>query len=324
MFPIKKAVTGSIDVAGQQFLSLRNALAQSNNEVSIQVFARSGPQEVVKWAHALGVHSRLEPDMSLALGSYEVTPLEMANAFATFASGGIAAEPVMVTRIEQQGTATPLPATTTTQPMTPEEAYMTTSLLRGVIEYGTGAAARRLGRELAGKTGTTNESKDTWFIGYSTDIVTAVWVGYDDARPLGKQESGAKTALPAWIAFMEAAHKNRPKTVFARPSGTLVLNVDPNTGLLPRPGQAETKSEEFLPGTEPNVVAPEVPSTLPAASDAPFDPSLPADSAFPADPAAPIEAVPPVPQQPAGTVGPGEVSAPGVIKGKPGPVAPAP
>lgn len=287
MFPIKKPVTGSIEVAGQHFLSLRNALAQSNNEVSIQVFARSGPQEVVKWAHALGVNSRLEPDMSLALGSYEVTPLEMANAFATFASGGSVTEPVMVTQVEQKGSAMPEPTAPTTQPMTPEEAYMTTSLLRGVIDYGTGAAARRLGRELAGKTGTTNESKDTWFIGYSTDIVTAVWVGYDDARPLGKQESGAKTALPAWIAFMEAAHRNRPKTAFARPSGTLVVNVDPTTGLLPRPGQAETRSEEFLPGTEPNVIAPEVPSTLPAPSDAPLDPSLPADSAFPVDSAGP-------------------------------------
>jgi penicillin-binding protein 1A len=266
LFPIHKPVTGSVERDGQNFLSVRNALAQSNNEVSTQLLRRSGPQGIVDWAHSLGVHTRLEPDDSLALGSYEVKPIELANAFATFASGGLETEPRLITEIETGAATQALPESPTIRVMTADEAYLTTSLLRGVIEYGTGQAAKKLGREIAGKTGTTNESKDAWFVGYSPDIVAVVWVGYDDPLPMGKLESGSKTALPAWIAFMDAAHKNLPKTTFARPPGILGIDVDPATGLLPRPGQEGTRSEEFLQGTEPNEVAPEPAPSVTASS----------------------------------------------------------
>jgi penicillin-binding protein 1A len=143
--------------------------------------------------------------------------------------------------------------------MEPGEAYLTASLMRSVVQSGTGRAALALGREVAGKTGTTNDAKDAWFAGFSTDIVSVVWVGYDDAKPLGKRESGATTALPAWLQFMKAAHEGKPKTAFQRPSGVVQLEVDARTGLLPRPAGGERRREEFLLGTEPSAIAPSEP-----------------------------------------------------------------
>jgi penicillin-binding protein 1A len=112
-----------------------------------------------------------------------------------------------------------------------------------------------LGRPIAGKTGTSNQAKDTWFIGYSTDIVCATWVGYDDARPLGAREQGATAALPAWIAFMKAAHEKRPATEFPRPAGIVSARIDPKTGLLAYEGEEDAMDEVFLQGTEPQAIS---------------------------------------------------------------------
>src|SRR5262245_55879370 len=139
--------------------------------------------------------------------------------------------------------------------MTPEEAYLTTSLLRSVVENGTGQRAKALGRPVAGKTGTTNEAKDAWFVGYSTELVTGVWVGYDDPIPLGWGEAGSATALPAWLAFMKAAHEGHPSTDFPRPGSIVVVAVDPATGLLAYEGQSDSVDEEFLEGTAPSEVS---------------------------------------------------------------------
>lgn len=239
-------------------LSVRDALAHSNNEVAVEIFKHAGPEQVVQWARALGIESPLKPDLSLALGSYELTLLELANAYVPFANGGTSGEPVFVRKILAAGGAPlTLPALPPTRPvLTEAEAYLTTSLMRSVVEVGTGRAARSLGREVAGKTGTTNDAKDAWFAGYSTDVVAAVWVGYDDARPLGRGESGAKSALPIWIDFMRKVHEGKPKTQFSRPAGVLVVEVDPETGLLPRPDQQSRVTEEFLTGTEPTELAP--------------------------------------------------------------------
>jgi penicillin-binding protein 1A len=112
---------------------------------------------------------------------------------------------------------------------------------------------------VAGKTGTSNESKDTWFIGYSTDLVAAVWVGFDDALPLGKgnQEEGARTALPAFVEFMKAATADKPRTEFPRPPGIVTATIDPTTGYLPSLTSTRTVEEEFLEGTQPETSAPE-------------------------------------------------------------------
>jgi penicillin-binding protein 1A len=131
------------------------------------------------------------------------------------------------------------------------EAYMTTSLLMSVVDHGTAAAGRNVGRPVAGKTGTSNQSKDAWFVGYSTDIVCATWTGYDDGRSLGAREQGATAALPAWINFMKAAEDKRPATEFPRPSGIVSVRIDPKNGLRAYETEDDAMDELFLSGTEP-------------------------------------------------------------------------
>jgi penicillin-binding protein 1A len=133
----------------------------------------------------------------------------------------------------------------------PAEAYVTTSLLQSVIDHGTGAKAKSLARPIAGKTGTSNDSKDTWFAGYSTEIASVVWVGYDDNKPLGSGETGASTALPAWIALMKAAHENKPRAEFPRPPGVVTVAIDPKTGKRAASEAEGALDEVFLEGTEP-------------------------------------------------------------------------
>jgi penicillin-binding protein 1A len=242
-------------------ISVRHALAMSNNEAAVQLLQIDGPAQVVDFARELGIESKLGADLSLALGSYEVTPLEMANAFATFASGGTYMEPRLVASIQSPHVTEAVlqPREPARKVLEPDEAYLITSLLESVVTTGTGQKAREIGYPVAGKTGTTNDNKDAWFVGYSTDLAVAVWIGFDDALPLGdgSAESGTRTALPAFVDFMTKAHEGRPRTEFPKPSGIVVAHVDPETGLLPRPGQTNTLSEEFLDGTVPVQVAPE-------------------------------------------------------------------
>lgn len=238
-------------------ISVRLALAKSDNAAAQTLFRDVGPANVVQWAQTLGISSHLEPDISLALGAYEVTPIEIANAYTTFASGGEYAEPILVTRITgPDGKEIPLPP----QPparrvMQPDEAYLTTSLLQSVVAEGTGRRASSIGFPVAGKTGTTNQAKDAWFVGYSTDVTTAVWVGYDDANPLGWGEEGAVSALPEWIAFMKAAHAGHPPTEFPRPGSIVTAHIDPGSGLLAWPGEDGGTDEQFLEGTAPSTAA---------------------------------------------------------------------
>jgi len=246
-------------------LSLRQGVARSDNRVAREVFRLAGGENVVAFARALGITSRLEPDESLALGSYEVTPLELASAYVPFAAGGRFAGPKFVSAVTGQSGAVDLgPIPPPRQVMKPEVAYLLTSLLESVVQEGTGKRALSLGRPVAGKTGTTNKSKDAWFVGYSVDLVVAVWVGYDDAVPLGGAESGATAALPIWLEFMKAAHEGKPKLAFPRPPGLTEAKVDPKTGLLARYEQEDAITEIFLAGTAPTETAPE-PELDPAA-----------------------------------------------------------
>lgn len=240
-------------------INVRHALAVSNNEAAVQLLRVDGPDNVVGFARELGIESKLGPDLSLALGSYEVTPLEMANAFATFASGGFYEEPRLVASVRApHGQLLPEPERAPRRKvLEPDEAYLVTSLLESVVTSGTGQKALTIGYPVAGKTGTTNDVKDAWFVGYSTELAVAVWVGFDDALPLGDVESGTRTALPAFVDFMTEAHAGRPRTDFPRPPGVVTARVDPHTGLLPRAGQTDAVAEEFLDGTVPVQVAPE-------------------------------------------------------------------
>jgi penicillin-binding protein 1A len=238
---------------GHDLLRLREALAHSVNVVSVRVLSDVGPPGVVAWAQALGIESPMKPDLSLALGSYEVRPLELAGAYATFAAGGTYEEPRLVTRIVgPDGKDVPLPEPTPPRRvLDPAEAYVMTSMLTSVIDHGTAARAKALGRPLAGKTGTSNGPKDTWFAGYSTDVTAVVWIGYDDGRVLGGAEQGAVTALPAWMDLMKAATDGKPRVDFSRPPGVVTVAIDTHTGELPYPDDPEVMDEVFLAGTEP-------------------------------------------------------------------------
>ena len=240
-------------------LRLREVLANSVNVGAVRVLEQVGPANVVEWGHALGIQSVLKPDLSLALGSYEVEPIELCGAYATFAAGGVYEEPRLVAKITgPDGRELALkPQAPPRRVLDDAEAYVTTNMLSSVIDHGTGARAKELRRPLAGKTGTSNQSKDTWFAGYSTELTAVVWVGYDDGKPLGGGESGAQTALPAWISFMKVAHEGKPPSEFPRPAGVVTVRIDKQTGKLPAEGNdANTMDEVFLAGTEPTESGP--------------------------------------------------------------------
>lgn len=243
----------TLDSASIRRVPMRMALAKSDNAAAEMLLESVGGPNVVEWARALGVESNLQPTPSLALGAYEVTPLEITNAYASFASGGVYESARLVSKItSSDGKEVPLaPTPPRRRVMSVEEAYLITSLMRSVVDHGTARRATSLKRPVAGKTGTTNRAKDAWFAGFSTELVAATWVGYDDALPLGWGESGGVSALPIWISFMKAAHEGRPVTDFPRPSGIVTVSIDPATGLLAYPGQSDAVEEEFLDGTAP-------------------------------------------------------------------------
>jgi penicillin-binding protein 1A len=236
---------------------MRDALAESVNVAAVWSLEKVGASNVVAWTHALGVESKLGADLSLALGAYEVTPREMAGAYATLAAGGVYEQPILVKKITgPNGAEVKLPdPAPPRRVMEDAEAYVITSLLTSVVQDGTGKRARVLGRPIAGKTGTSNQAKDAWFVGYSTDVACAVWTGFDDPTPMGAGEAGASAALPAFVDFMREAHKKRPAADFPVPPGVSRVSIDPETGLRAYAGQANAIDEVFLTGTEPTETA---------------------------------------------------------------------
>ncbi len=236
---------------------LRQALARSINMVAIRVVEDIGVHDVAEFARQNGITTKLEEDMALALGASGVRPIELANAYATFAAGGRWAPTRIVSRIvAPDGTRVPLERDEPARDvMSPSEAYVMTSMLRSVVTEGTGAPAQRLGRPVVGKTGTSNEARDAWFVGYSPTVVAGVWVGFDDQRSLGRRETGTRTALPIWIDVMKAADLTPEDTDFAMPSGVTLARIDPASGLLAYEGQEDAFDEVFLTGTAPVEVA---------------------------------------------------------------------
>ena len=236
---------------------LREALAQSINLVAIRVVAELTPRAVVDFAKRLGITSELDPSLALALGASGVRPIELVNAYATFAAGGKYAPPRLIRRIRDAGghEIKLKGQNTSEEVLSAAGAFLTTSLMTSVIQTGTGKGALVLKRPLAGKTGTSNKARDAWFVGYTPEIVAGVWVGYDDLRPLGKNESGANSALPIWIEVMKAALKNRPPVDFPMPSGLVLTKIDPKSGKLAYEGQPDAIDEVFLDGTVPTETA---------------------------------------------------------------------
>jgi penicillin-binding protein 1A len=233
---------------------LRDALAHSINTVAIRVMHEVTPARAAQLAHAMGIEEELPEEMSLALGSGVVTPLQMTNAYATFAAGGKTRPPVFIRAID----GVPEKPAPEAQVLRPEVAYVMTSMMQSVVQEGTATAAKKLKREIAGKTGTSNSGRDAWFVGYTPDLVCGVWVGYDDMRALGKKETGGKAALPIFVDAMRTALKGQPARSFAQPPGVVVARIDRRTGLLAAPDEPESDviSEVFLDGTAPTETAP--------------------------------------------------------------------
>jgi penicillin-binding protein 1A len=236
---------------------LREALAQSINLVAVRVVSELTPKAVVDFAHKLGIKTELDPSLALALGASGVRPIELVNAYATFAAGGKFVPARMMRRIKDpSGKDVPLKAAPPPeQVMTPEGAYLITNMMTSVVQGGTGKAAMALKRPIAGKTGTSNKVRDAWFVGYTPELVCGVWVGYDDLRPLGSHESGANTALPIWMEVMKTALKDRPAVDFPMPSGLTITKIDPKTGKLAYDGQPDAIDEVFIDGTVPTEIA---------------------------------------------------------------------
>ena len=236
---------------------VREALAKSINVSAEWTAITVGPANVADWAAGAGIESKLGPTPSIALGAYEVTPRELANAYTTFAAGGVEEEPVLVLKITApDGSDVPLPPRAPKRvAMTEAEAFITIDLLRSVVDHGTGVAAQALGRPIAGKTGTSNEQKDAWFAGFTTQLACVVWTGFDDPQSLGEGEAGARTSLPAFVDFMRVAHAGKVATEFPVPPGIVRVSIDPKTGLLARADQEDAMSEVFLDGTAPTETA---------------------------------------------------------------------
>ena len=279
---------------------LRQALYKSQNLVSIRILKQVGPSRAVNYIEPFGFpRSKLNADLSLALGASAVTPMELATGYCVLANGGYAVDPYLISRIEDSNgnilfTATPrtvcrecekpqsgtaeeqLSASELEQQLqqqlnpeaeninaataeTQEEAlplaprvmderthFLMISMLKDVVRLGTGKRALALNRDdLAGKTGTTNDQKDAWFSGFSPDLVTTVWIGFDQPKTLGRWAFGSNTALPIWVDYMGSALNGVPEHPFEQPEGIVSVRIDPETGLLATPGQSNAIFEYF-------------------------------------------------------------------------------
>lgn len=217
-------------------ITLREALEHSVNVATVRLAQQVGLPRVIDVARRLGIQSPLREDLTLALGSSEVTLLELTAAYAALANQGVRMEPIAIRYItDSQGRLVEENIPQGREAVSPEVAATLTAMLRGVVERGTAVAARTLGRPVAGKTGTTNDYANAWFVGYVPSLAAGVWVGYDLARPLGPDETGARAALPIWIAMMRDILRTHPPEDFPHPEG---LPIRPRVPDLPVPAEA--------------------------------------------------------------------------------------
>jgi penicillin-binding protein 1A len=235
-------------------ITLRRAIEESANIATVKLLQEVGYDATIKLARRLGIRSRLRPYPSMALGAFELSLLELTGAYATFANRGIHVEPYVIKEVrDRYGKLLLRTAPEIEDAIDPGIAHLINHALEGVVTDGTGKAAAMLGRPLAGKTGTTDDNTDAWFVGYAPDLAVGVWVGYDDNRTIGSTETGALAALPIWMRFMERAYEGRPVAQFDRPSGVSYVAIDRDTGLLAAPGEGcgPPYRESFIAGTEP-------------------------------------------------------------------------
>jgi penicillin-binding protein 1A len=274
-------------------ITARYALENSINVASIRLEQEVGPEAIVDLAHRMGIQSPLQPNLSLTLGSGDVTLLELVSAYGVFANGGVRAAPVAITKVtDYRGKVLEEHLPDRSVVLSPEVAYLMTDLLKGVILRGTGTAAN-IGIPEAGKTGTADDYRNAWFIGFTPSMVTGVWVGNDDDSPMNRVVGGSVPAQ-IWAAFMKKATQGQPAEDWPRPAGIVEQTVCGTTGLLASPGCPDPHPELFIRGTEPEGYAPPAgtpagaPAPAPTAPPGPGTPGPASPGPAPAAPAAPF------------------------------------
>ena len=249
--------------------TVRKALAKSNNIVTIRILQEIGVGYAASYARQLGILSPMQHDLTLALGSSALTPLELATAYAALLNGGIRVTPTYITRVRDRDgkllesidpadfPAGPQPGQRLverprTRVISAETSYLTTTLMESVIQEGTGTRAKALGRPVAGKTGTTNELRDAWFVGGVPQLLALTWVGFDQERSLGRFETGGHAALPAWLTFMQEAVAELPVESFPVPDSIEFYPINRDNGQPTSEHDDAVLFEAFAPGTGPN------------------------------------------------------------------------
>ncbi len=255
--------------------TIRLGLEKSRNLMTVRMAQDIGMPAVSDLATRLGIYEELDPFLAMSLGAGETSPWNLAKGYATLVNGGKRVAPTLLDRIQDRhgntlyvhdprectgcnadqwdGGPPPQLADPRPQVLDPIVAYQVVHMLEGVVERGTGRVARRVGKPLAGKTGTTNDYKDALFFGFSPDLVVGVWVGFDGPKTLGDGEAGGSVAAPIFTDFMEAALKDEPALPFRIPPGVRLVRIDARTGELPGPGTDVVITEAFRPGTEPGL-----------------------------------------------------------------------
>jgi penicillin-binding protein 1A len=248
-------------------IRLREALTFSRNVPTVRIAAKLGLPYLTSYISRLGIMGPLAHNLSLALGTSEVTMLELARAYGVFATGGMLFEPLFITKItDSQGSLVNEFTFEGEQVISPETAYLTTSMLESVIQRGTGKVASALGRPAAGKTGTSSSFQDAWFMGYTPEMLTGVWIGFDEKHPLGNQETGGHIAAPIWLDFMQQALGNTPVNDFVMPEGITFAHINPRNGKRVESTSGKRAILEcFAGGTEPQLPSPPPPVEFAAA-----------------------------------------------------------
>lgn len=288
--------------------TLRVGIEKSRNAMTVRLAQLMGINPILDLTKRLDIIENPQRNFSLVLGAAETTLLKLASGYATIVNGGKQLSPTFIDRVQDRNGQTlfrqdqrecrgcqtvvseikntqteseeaaeplslipPLVVDNRKQILDPVTAYQMTSIMEGVIDRGTGRAAKSIGRTLAGKTGTTDDSFDTWFMGFSPDMVVGVYVGLDTPASLGKRETGASVALPIWTDFMEAALKGTPDIPFRRPNGVSLIKIDAQTGLLPGPDTPSSRIiyEAFRVGNEPRSSSVAAPSVSPDGEESP-------------------------------------------------------
>jgi penicillin-binding protein 1A len=230
----------------------RTALVKSRNTVTVRIAERMGVDQIIRRAHSLGLDAEFPRNLSISLGSVAVTPYNLCEAYTAFARGGTAVEPRMVLAVKGAwGDDLFMSAPDVREAISPQNAYIMTNILEDVVQHGTGWRAKVLNRPVAGKTGTTNDEQDAWFMGFTPYLLTGVYVGFDQLTPMGRFETGSRAASPIWVQYRQAVEESYAPEEFPVPPDIVHVNIDLATGKVADGTGGESKFLPFMAGTQP-------------------------------------------------------------------------